>query len=170
MAEKGAVSSMRIALPGKWWSRASRPGMRSAWQGPGILLEDSSIDRQRLGTIVFNNAAEQQKLNRIIHPRVARNGGAHRPIRQSCSGACWFMTCPCLLKRACVPLTWWCWFAPGRKYSCSACSTGQPFREKALARRPQMPLKRKNTPTPSLITAAPRRYPNQVDRLWHHIA
>lgn len=40
--------------------------------GRGILLDNDRVDRRRLGTIVFNNEEERQKLNAIIHPYVRR--------------------------------------------------------------------------------------------------
>jgi dephospho-CoA kinase len=38
--------------------------------GEQILLEDRSINRTLLGSIVFQNAREREVLNRIVHPRV----------------------------------------------------------------------------------------------------
>lgn len=40
--------------------------------GPGVLRPDGSLDRERLGEIVFSDAALREKLNAIIHPRVRR--------------------------------------------------------------------------------------------------
>lgn len=40
--------------------------------GRDILLRDGQVDRRKLGTIVFNNEEERQKLNDIIHPYVRR--------------------------------------------------------------------------------------------------
>ena len=39
--------------------------------GPGILAE-GRIDREKLGAVVFVDAEARQKLNRIVHPWVAR--------------------------------------------------------------------------------------------------
>ena len=53
------------------------PG-KPAWReivkqfGPAILNDDRSINRQALGAIVFGNTAKRRRLERIIHPRVAR--------------------------------------------------------------------------------------------------
>ncbi|MBW6463258.1 MAG: dephospho-CoA kinase [Bacillota bacterium] len=41
------------------------------WLGETILLPDRSIDRVKLAGIVFNDSAKLEKLNEIIHPRVA---------------------------------------------------------------------------------------------------
>ncbi len=38
--------------------------------GPEILQQDGSIDRQRLGSIVFSDAAKLGQLNAIVHPAV----------------------------------------------------------------------------------------------------
>jgi len=52
-----------------------KPGRR-AWQavvdhfGPEILNPDRTINRPRLGQIIFSNKAEREFLNRLIHPLV----------------------------------------------------------------------------------------------------
>lgn len=38
--------------------------------GAGVLAEDQTIDRARLGAIVFADAARRERLNHIVHPRV----------------------------------------------------------------------------------------------------
>jgi dephospho-CoA kinase len=38
--------------------------------GPGVLLPDGSLDRERLAGIVFRDPAQREKLNRIVHPLV----------------------------------------------------------------------------------------------------
>ena len=54
-----------------------RPG-RPAWRaivrdfGKGILHPDGTIDRHALGTVVFHDKGKLRRLERIIHPRVAR--------------------------------------------------------------------------------------------------
>jgi dephospho-CoA kinase len=51
------------------------PG-KPAWQdivnafGRDILLPDGSIDRKKLGAIVFQNPTKREVLNQIVHPRV----------------------------------------------------------------------------------------------------
>jgi dephospho-CoA kinase len=53
------------------------PG-KPAWRqivktfGKGVLNPDRTIDRQALGSIVFRSPAKLKQLERIIHPRVAR--------------------------------------------------------------------------------------------------
>ena len=54
-----------------------RPG-KPAWReivstfGKAVLNPDRTINRQALGAIVFGNRAKLRRLERIIHPRVAR--------------------------------------------------------------------------------------------------
>lgn len=61
------------------------PG-KPAWQaivrtfGKGVLRSDRSLDRHTLGTIVFRSPAKLRRLERIIHPRVARE--QQRLVRQ----------------------------------------------------------------------------------------
>jgi dephospho-CoA kinase len=38
--------------------------------GEGVLADDRTIDRAKLGAIVFADAARRQRLNEIVHPRV----------------------------------------------------------------------------------------------------
>ncbi|HWP44710.1 MAG TPA: dephospho-CoA kinase [Blastocatellia bacterium] len=38
--------------------------------GRGVLAEDETIDRKKLGAIVFADAARRKRLNEIVHPRV----------------------------------------------------------------------------------------------------
>jgi dephospho-CoA kinase len=38
--------------------------------GPDVVAADDSIDRERLGGIVFTDPARREQLNRIVHPRV----------------------------------------------------------------------------------------------------
>ncbi|KAH9953308.1 CoaE-domain-containing protein [Russula dissimulans] len=52
-----------------------RPGTRALKKivstfGPDILQQDGTLDRQKLGAIVFRDEAQRQKLNAIVHPAV----------------------------------------------------------------------------------------------------
>lgn len=38
--------------------------------GQDILLPDGTLDRKRLGSIIFNDEAKRRKLNSIVHPAV----------------------------------------------------------------------------------------------------
>jgi dephospho-CoA kinase len=38
--------------------------------GPGILRQDGTMDRKRLGAIVFGDDEARRRLNRILHPRI----------------------------------------------------------------------------------------------------
>ncbi len=48
--------------------------------GADILLSNGEIDREALGDIIFNDPSEKQKLNRIVHPRVATE--VNRKLKQ----------------------------------------------------------------------------------------
>ncbi|KAJ7062883.1 CoaE-domain-containing protein [Mycena amicta] len=50
------------------------PGLAKivAFFGPDILLPDGSLDRKKLGSIIFNDEAKRRKLNSIVHPAVRR--------------------------------------------------------------------------------------------------
>lgn len=77
---KSAVSGMLEALGAPAIDfdvlarEAVEPG-RPAWEaivaffGRGILQEDGSLDRKRLGGIVFNDEAKRKSLERMVHPR-----------------------------------------------------------------------------------------------------
>jgi dephospho-CoA kinase len=43
-----------------------------AYFGNSILLPDGSLDRKKLGNIIFNDEAKRRKLNSIVHPAVRR--------------------------------------------------------------------------------------------------
>jgi len=38
--------------------------------GPEVLLEDGTVDRKKLGDIVFRDPTKRERLNQIVHPRV----------------------------------------------------------------------------------------------------
>jgi dephospho-CoA kinase len=66
-----------------------KPGM-AAWRvivtlfGTTVLNQDRSLDRQALGSIVFHNPKKRRQLERIIHPRVARE--QQRLVRRIAKG------------------------------------------------------------------------------------
>jgi dephospho-CoA kinase len=39
---------------------------------PSVLLPDGSLDRKKLGSIIFNDPAQRRVLNSIVHPAVRR--------------------------------------------------------------------------------------------------
>jgi len=47
-----------------------------AWQGimeyfgPEVLNEDLTLNRQKLGEVIFNDAEKREQLNRIVHPAI----------------------------------------------------------------------------------------------------
>lgn len=54
--------------------------------GPQVLLANGSLDRKKLGAIVFQDAHLREKLNAITHPRIAR-ASAERVAELGSSGA-----------------------------------------------------------------------------------
>jgi dephospho-CoA kinase len=40
------------------------------WLGDDVLMGDGTLDRKRLGDLVFGNVRQRRRLERIIHPRV----------------------------------------------------------------------------------------------------
>jgi dephospho-CoA kinase len=38
--------------------------------GPGVLAEDGSVDRGKLGAVVFSDPLARRRLNQLVHPRV----------------------------------------------------------------------------------------------------
>lgn len=40
--------------------------------GPEILLPDDTLDRKKLGGIIFGDEVKRKQLNGIVHPRVRR--------------------------------------------------------------------------------------------------
>jgi dephospho-CoA kinase len=66
-----------------------KPG-KPAWRaivtlfGRTVLNPDRSLDRQALGSIVFRNPKKRRQLERIIHPRVARE--QQRLVRRIAKG------------------------------------------------------------------------------------
>jgi dephospho-CoA kinase len=54
--------------------RRGKPAWREIAKvfGEGVLNQNGSINRRALGTIVFHNRQKLRQLERIIHPRVAR--------------------------------------------------------------------------------------------------
>jgi len=44
----------------------------TAYFGESVLLPDGSLDRKKLGHIIFNDEVKRKKLNAIVHPAVRR--------------------------------------------------------------------------------------------------
>lgn len=69
------------------------------WLGKSMLLGDGSIDRARLGKLVFDDAAARQKLNAIVHPRVGQELAARtHAIRRRNPGAVLVYDVPLLIE------------------------------------------------------------------------
>ena len=66
-----------------------RPAWRELveWLGREILQEDGTIDRARLGQIVFHDPAARRKLNAIVHPRWENRRRTERLPGESRGGA-----------------------------------------------------------------------------------
>lgn len=66
-----------------------KPG-KPAWRaivklfGKTVINQDRSLDRQALGSIIFHNPNKRRQLERIIHPRVARE--QQRLVRRIAKG------------------------------------------------------------------------------------
>ena len=45
--------------------------------GPDVLLADGTLDRKRVGALVFDDASLRAKLNAIVHPAIAARSAAH---------------------------------------------------------------------------------------------
>jgi dephospho-CoA kinase len=59
------VIAREVVLPG---TRGLRNIVRTF--GQDVLLPDGTLDRKRLGSIVFNDEAKRKQLNAIVHPAV----------------------------------------------------------------------------------------------------
>jgi dephospho-CoA kinase len=56
---------------------AVQPGTKGLTQivahfGSEVLLPDGTLDRKKVGAIIFNNEVKRKKLNSIVHPAVSR--------------------------------------------------------------------------------------------------
>ncbi len=73
------VDADRIA---RWAVEPDRPAWLDlvAYFGEEILLPDRTVNRVKLGEIVFSDALKRDKLNRIVHPRVREE--SEKQIRQ----------------------------------------------------------------------------------------
>ena len=76
---KADLLARQVVEPGK-------PAWRAIVKlfGKTVLNQDRSLDRQALGSIVFCNRTKRRQLERIIHPRVARE--QQRLVRRIAKG------------------------------------------------------------------------------------
>jgi dephospho-CoA kinase len=73
------VAARAVVAPGT-------PGLAriAATFGAGVLRPDGSLDRERLGAIVFSDPAMRAKLNAVVHPLVGEwMGAAERAVVQA---------------------------------------------------------------------------------------
>ncbi|MBN2208905.1 MAG: dephospho-CoA kinase [Candidatus Coatesbacteria bacterium] len=81
-----------------------RPGMPAYDEiveafGEGVVAEDGSLDRKRLGDIVFADPAFLRRLNGIVHPRViALEGELLKQIEESAKDAIVVLDVPLLIE------------------------------------------------------------------------
>jgi dephospho-CoA kinase len=66
--------------------------------GKSILYEDGSINRARLGEIIFNNEGERMILNEIVHPAVRKRMAEKQEIAQSKGESMIIMDIPLLFE------------------------------------------------------------------------
>jgi dephospho-CoA kinase len=66
-------------------------GELRAWLGDGIFTPDGRVDRKALGHIVFSDPAARERLNGLIHPRVAerRNTAMSQYLRKAVPAIIW---------------------------------------------------------------------------------
>lgn len=100
LAKKGAVIldadqiARELVEPGKSaWQEITH------WLGRDVLLEDNTIDRERLGRLIFQDETMRRKLNAIIHPRVGQEMAFRTgQVREACPEAMLVYNVPLLIE------------------------------------------------------------------------
>jgi dephospho-CoA kinase len=74
MFKQGGAAVINADLLARQVVKPGKPAWRAIVKlfGKIVLNQDRSLDRQALGNIVFHNPKKRRQLERIIHPRVAR--------------------------------------------------------------------------------------------------
>ena len=74
MFNQGGAAVINADLLARQVVEPGKPAWRAIVKlfGKIVLNQDRSLDRQALGSIVFHNPKKRRQLERIIHPRVAR--------------------------------------------------------------------------------------------------
>jgi dephospho-CoA kinase len=74
MFKQGGAAVINADLLARQVVEPGKPAWRAIVKlfGKTVLNHDRSLDRQALGSIVFHNPKKRRQLERIIHPRVAR--------------------------------------------------------------------------------------------------
>jgi len=154
-----------------------RPAWRELveWLGREILQEDGTIDRARLGQIVFHDPAARRKLNAIVHPRVGEEIAARTErLRRENPGAVLVYDIPLLIEAGMQDLTdlvLLVYVTPEVQLKRLQERDGL-SREEALARiRSQMPLKKKRQYARVIIdnSGTLEETARQVDRFWENL-
>ncbi|GEK35374.1 dephospho-CoA kinase [Kurthia sibirica] len=80
----------------------NQPALReiAAEFGEDIIRKDGSMDRQKVGEIIFNDAEKRQKLNNIIHPAIRKEMAKQRDKWLSSGFNTVFMDIPLLFESA----------------------------------------------------------------------
>ncbi len=58
---------------------AGSPGLAAIVEafGPGVLAEDGTLDRKKLGAMIFEDESQRARLNAILHPAIGSASAAH---------------------------------------------------------------------------------------------
>jgi dephospho-CoA kinase len=146
-----------------------------AWLGESVLLADGAIDRERLGRLVFSDAAIRRKLNAIVHPRVGQEFAARTAeIRRRDPGAVLVYDIPLLIEAGLQHLVDWILlvYLPPEIQLRRLQLRDNLSREEALARvSSQMALDEKKNFADTVIdnSGTIRQTARQVERSWAQI-
>jgi len=72
MAKLGAVVIDSDQLSQQELETQEVKGVLKEWFGRSVFAEDGSVDRQKLAAVVFGDSAQRLRVERLLHPRVAR--------------------------------------------------------------------------------------------------
>lgn len=75
LQKRGAAVLDADALVHELYSDASFSAQVAALFGPGVLCNKQTVDRRKLGEIVFGDSADLERLEKLVHPAVAKLRG-----------------------------------------------------------------------------------------------
>ncbi len=174
--EKGAflldadLIAREVVLPGQPAWQEIR-----AWLGPAFTDPDGAINRERLGRLVFSDSDAREKLNGIVHPRVAGQFARRTDeVRRRCPDAVVIYDVPLLIEAKMDRLVDLVVvvYVPAEVQLARLQSRDSLSAEEALARvEAQMPLEEKRAYADAVIDnsgtlTATRR---QVGRFWKEL-